>query len=63
MELKKYATIHKLDKIENNNKKIQKSVMKVWYGIRLISECDIEKEKEKEKEKEEEEECYEFDEV
>jgi phage/plasmid-associated DNA primase len=55
MELKKYATIHKLDEIKNKDKKIQKSVMKVWYGIRLISECDIEEK--------EEEECYEFDEV
>jgi hypothetical protein len=55
VELKKYATIHKLDEIKNKDKKIEKSVMKGWFGIRLICECDIEEK--------EEEECYEFDEV
>ena len=30
--------IRKLDEIKNKDKKIQKSVMKGWVGIRLISD-------------------------
>jgi hypothetical protein len=54
IELKKYVVIHKLDAINNKGKKIAKTNIQGWVGIRLISECVIE---------EEEEIGYEFDEV
>jgi hypothetical protein len=38
MELKKYAIIHKLDKIENKLKKIDKIPVQCWVGIQLINE-------------------------
>jgi hypothetical protein len=42
MEFKKYVVIHKLDHIKNKDKKIGKFVLKGWFGIKIIKECDVE---------------------
>jgi hypothetical protein len=38
MEMRKYSTIHKLDKIENRVKKINGKGTQVWFGIKLMEE-------------------------
>lgn len=34
MEMKRYATIHKLEQVESKNKKVGGKVVKAWFGIR-----------------------------
>ena len=38
MEMKKYLTIHKMDGVENKNKKIQGKQYQIWSGIKLLED-------------------------
>ncbi len=36
MEMKKYLTVHKIDGIMSDNKKLSGKVIKVWFGIKIM---------------------------
>jgi len=38
MEMKRYTTTHKLDKVENGLKKINGKPTQVWFGIKILKE-------------------------